>query len=218
MGKRTWWMWGLGGLALGWLVPLPNAIAAGAKDAKSATIPKVAVVDMQRAALETEDGLRAQATLKKYYDRQQMILQDKQGKLIQRQQDIEAQSKVVSREATQRAAEAWQKDWVAFQGMAEAYDKELQQKRVELTEPIYIKVSGLIRKLSQRDGYQVILERQAVPYVRGEYDVTDKVIVMYNSGEEPAPPEPSKKNRGKTNPATSGAPVAPKGKTPAKTK
>jgi outer membrane protein len=42
---------------------------------QNATAPmKVAVVDVQRAVMQTEDGLRAQATLKKLFDSRQQEL------------------------------------------------------------------------------------------------------------------------------------------------
>src|SRR5262245_44727259 len=42
---------------------------------------KLAVVDTQRAVMETEDGLRAQATLQKHFDKRQRELDDKQTQL-----------------------------------------------------------------------------------------------------------------------------------------
>jgi len=42
---------------------------------------KVAVVDVQRAVASTEDGLRAQATLKKLFDNRQQELNKKQTEL-----------------------------------------------------------------------------------------------------------------------------------------
>ena len=42
---------------------------------------RVAVVDTQRAVMETEDGLRAQATLKKLFDKRQRELDQKQKDL-----------------------------------------------------------------------------------------------------------------------------------------
>ncbi len=64
---------------------------------------------------------------------------------------------------------------------------------------------GLLRRLATQDGYDAILEKQAVPYMRNDLDLTDKIIQMYNSGAAPAPA-----------PAGSGtpAPAAPKAPAP----
>ena len=45
------------------------------------TWTKVAVVDVQRAVANTEDGLRAQATLKKLFDSRQQELNRKQNEM-----------------------------------------------------------------------------------------------------------------------------------------
>ena len=146
---------------------------------------KVAVVDMQRAVLETEDGLRAQATLRKFFDRRQMELSARQEELGRKKEDIERQSKVLSAQALERAMADWQKQMTELQQTYVDYNKELQKKQNEVTAPIYARISGLLRKLARKDNYDVILERQAVPYARTDLDVTDSLIVMYNSGEEP---------------------------------
>jgi outer membrane protein len=166
---------------------------------------KFAVVDVQRAVMETEDGLRASATLKKFFDKRQQELDAKQNELQKQREEIEKQSKVLSQAAMQKRMEDWQKQMLELQTVFVEYNKELQKKQGELTQPIYGKIMGLLRRLATQDGYDAILEKQAVPYMRNDLDLTDKIIQMYNSGAAPAPA-----------PAGSGtpAPAAPKAPAP----
>src|SRR5882724_10901255 len=168
---------------------------------------KFAVVDVQRAVMETEDGLRAQATLKKFFDKRQQELDAKQNELQKQREDIEKQSKVLSQQALQKRMEEWQKQMVELQTVFVEYNKELQKKQGELTQPIYGRIIGLLRRLATQDGYDAILEKQAVPYMRNDLDLTDRVIQMYNggaagpaapagSGAQPAP-APATKSPGK---------------------
>jgi outer membrane protein len=147
---------------------------------------KFAVVDVQRAVMETEDGLRAQATLKKFFDKRQQELDAKQTELQKQREEIEKQSKVLSQAALQKRMEDWQKQMVELQTVFVEYNKELQKKQGELTQPIYGKIMGILRRLATQDGYDAILEKQAVPYMRNDLDLTDKIIQMYNSGAAPA--------------------------------
>jgi outer membrane protein len=75
------------------------------------------------------------------------------------------------------------------------YNKELQQKQNELTQPIVQKTVGLIRRLATQEGFDIILERQAATYFRADLDLTDRVITLYNRGGEggaaPAAPAPA---------------------------
>jgi outer membrane protein len=143
---------------------------------------KVGVVDTQRAIMETEDGLRLQATLKKLFDSRQRELDKKQVDLQKERDDIEKQRGVLSQEALTKRVEKWQRDMMQLQTVFVEYNKEMQKKQNELTQPIFQKAMGLIRRLATQKGLDMIIDKQAVPYVRGDLDLTDQLITLYNSG------------------------------------
>jgi outer membrane protein len=165
---------------------------------------KIGVVDTQRAIMETEDGLRAQATLKKLFDKRQRELDKKQEELQKEREDIEKQRDVLSKGALQKRIEKWQREMIQLQTVFVEYNKELQKKQNELTQPIFQKSMGLIRRLAAQEGLDVVVDKQAVPYVRSDLDLTDRVIQLYNAGggdaaasgdkgskKEPAPKAPA---------------------------
>jgi outer membrane protein len=141
---------------------------------------KVAVVDTQRAMMETEDGLRMQANIKKIFDTKQKQLEVKQQELESERADIEKQQEVISQEALRRRADAWQREMVALQQMSVSYNQELQKKQAELTQPIIEKTMQLIRRVATAEGFDLVVDKQAVPYSRGDLDLTDRVITLYN--------------------------------------
>jgi len=143
---------------------------------------KIAVVDMQRAVMETEDGLRAQATLKKLFDRRQHELDARQDELKRARDDIEKQAKVLSKEALDRRMAEWQQSMAELQGVFMEFNKELQKEQNKMTQPILNRVVSVLRQLAAQDGYDAILERNAVPYARTDLDITDRVIQRYNTG------------------------------------
>lgn len=143
---------------------------------------KVAVVDTQRAIMETEDGLRMQATLKKLFDSRQRELDKKQVDLQKERDDIEKQRGVLSQEALTKRVEKWQREMMQLQTVFVEYNKEMQKKQNELTQPIFQRAMGLIRRLATQKGFDLIVDKQAVPYVRSDLDLTDQLITLYNSG------------------------------------
>ena len=143
---------------------------------------KFAVVDVQRAVMETEDGLRAQATLKKFFDKRQQELDAKQNELQKQREEIEKQAKVLSQQALQKRMEDWQKQMVELQTVFVEYNKELQKKQGELTQPIIKKMIGIIGRLAKKNGYEVVIDKQAAPYARADLDLTEQVVQLYNSG------------------------------------
>jgi outer membrane protein len=148
---------------------------------------KIAVVDTQRAVMETEDGLRAQATLKKHFDKRQRELDDKQTALQKEREDIEKQKDVLSKQALQTRIDKWQKDMSELQTVFVEYNKELQKKQGEMTQPIFQKTMGIIRRLATQSGYDLVVDKQAVPYNRSDLDLTDRVITEYNQVSGAAP-------------------------------
>jgi len=183
---------------------------------------KIAVVDTQRAVLETEEGMRAQATLKKLFDSKQRELDKKQEDLQKEREDIEKQRNVLSAEAWQKRVETWQRDMAQLQSVFVDYNKDLQKKQGELTEPIFRRTVGIIKRLASTEGYDMVVDKQAVPYVRGDLDLTDKVIQLSNSGAGGGEAEPKGDKKGGKQPAAprtltapGAAPVAPPAAAPA---
>jgi outer membrane protein len=151
---------------------------------------KVAVVDVQRAVAQTEDGLRAQAMLKKIFEGRQQELNKKQDDLEKQKKDLEQQAKVLSKDAQQRRFDELQKQLADLQQTYVNYSRELEKKQKELTDPIVEKILGIIKRLAARDGYDVVLDKQTVAYIRSDLDLTDQAIQLYNSGGGgPAAPE-----------------------------
>lgn len=149
---------------------------------------KVAVVDVQRAVAQTEDGLRAQATLKKLFDNRQQELNKKQTDLQKQREDIDKQSKVLSKDALQKRIDAWQKQMMELQAVFVEYNKELEKKQKELTEPVFEKMMGVIKRVATADGIDFVADKATVAYIRSDLDLTDRCIQMYNSGgSAPAP-------------------------------
>jgi outer membrane protein len=160
--------------------------------------------------METEDGLRMQATLKKVFDSRQRELDKKQEDLQKERDDIDKQRDVLSKSALAKRMEKWQREMVQLQQVFVDYNKELQKKQSELTQPLFQKAMGIIRRLATQEGFDVIVDKQAVPYSRSDLDVTDRVITLFNQG---GPVEPDSK----TAPADKGGapkPLAPPSITP----
>ena len=151
---------------------------------------RVAVVDVQRAVMQTEDGLRAQANLKKLFDSKQQELNRKQVDLQKQKEEIEKQSKILSKDAIQKRADEWQKQMVELQTVYMEYNKELEKKQKEITDPIFERVMGIVKRLATTENFDLVIDKQTVAYVRTDLDLTDKCVQIYNSGGAPAAAPP----------------------------
>lgn len=183
----------------------------------------LAVIDTRRALMETEEGLRVQANLKKLFDQRQIELSDDEQKLTQEQDDIAKEEKQKGPSAAiEQKKEAWRQKAAQLQETLVNYQREMQRKEAEMTNPMLQKMLTIVKRVATSDGYDMVVDKAAVPYFRTDLDITDKIIQLYNAeggagipdtksdGKKPAAPAPGDK---KTPPAPAPAPApAPKKK------
>ncbi len=180
--------------------------------ATAAAQMKVAIVDVQRAVAQTEEGLRATAMLKKEFDSRQQELNKRQAELQKQKEEIDKQAHVLSQQALQKKYDDWQRQMMEFQSKYVAAQKELEQQQKALTDPIFEKVMIAIKRIAGTDGFDLIVDRTAVAFARGDLDVTDRVIQIANGAGGAAGPSgpagaPAPSGAGPTRaPAPSGPP------------
>ncbi|MFO0552166.1 MAG: OmpH family outer membrane protein [Polyangiaceae bacterium] len=143
----------------------------------------LAVVDVQAAMMQTEEGMAAQTTLKKLADRRQQEIDGKQTMLTKMRDDIQKQARVLSREALARRMDYWQREMLSLQSSFVDYNKELEKKQNELTGPILQRMIAIITKIARQEGYDMVIARGAALYARPDLDITDRVVQMYNAGD-----------------------------------
>jgi outer membrane protein len=143
---------------------------------------RFAVIDTRRALMETEEGLRVQANLKKLFDQRQVELSENEQKLSQEQEDIAKEEKAKGPSAAiEQKKEAWRQKAAALQETLLNYQREMQRKEAEMTNPMLQKLLGIVKRVATQDGYDMVVDKQAVPYSRSDLDITDKIIQLYNA-------------------------------------
>ncbi len=143
---------------------------------------KIGVVDLQGALMRTDDGMSAAASLRGYSQSRQQDLDRRQKSLAKEEGELRKQARVLSRGSLQRRTEHWQRRMVQVQTKYIEYNKTLQKKQADMMNPITKKLFGAVRKVALRKGYDIVVDRAAVPYARSDLDVTDLVVQIYNGG------------------------------------
>ncbi|MET0389917.1 MAG: OmpH family outer membrane protein [Polyangiales bacterium] len=146
---------------------------------------KIAVVDMQRALHETEDGRKAKSTLKKLFEDRQKTLDKQQNDLKTLKESLDKQHDVLTPAVLGKKQEELQKAFSELQTTYMEFQRELQSKEGELTKDIIERMQRIMRRVGQTEGYTLVLERNesGVVFVPSNYDLTDLLIQRYNAGE-----------------------------------
>jgi outer membrane protein len=154
---------------------------------------KVAVLDMQRAISETNEGARATDALKKLFDKRQVELDAKQNGMLKDKAELEKRCKSAPRADCEKGQEDLQKRLMELQGLMSQYQGEIQKKQGEATQPILGKMLQIIKRIALDKGFDVVIDRGASHWMRSDLDVTELAIKMYNAESNVPPLPPSDK-------------------------
>ncbi len=144
---------------------------------------RIAVVDIQRAMSETEEGRRVKAKLKRLLDQHQKTLDSQQARVKKMADDLEKQKNVLSETALRERYAAYQKALAELQEQYVESQRELVNQEAELTKRILERMMDIVRRIGQSEGYTMIVERNegGVVWVPANLDLTDVVIQRYNA-------------------------------------
>jgi outer membrane protein len=175
---------------------------------------KLAVIDLRRALADTEDGLRMKSKLQELLDARQGEYEGKEKEYAKAKDELERlarDGKTPEAELRKKYA-SLEKQAFDLQNQGMVLRREMQQRENEMMVPILDRLNRLVRQIASQESYDVVVSRDAVPYFRGDLEITDRVIQMYNAA-NPAPKDekkPAKKDAPPTaKPAAAAAP-APK--------
>jgi outer membrane protein len=176
-----------------------------AKPEASADAPKIAVIDLARAIADTEDGIRVKAELQELYDVRQQEYESKEKALAEAKAEYDQLAKdgKIKESALRKKLIGLEKMAYELQVVQYNFRREMQQKEYQLMQPIIKQMMVLVRRLAGQNGYDMVLNKEAVPFYRNDLDITDRVVQMYNAQaaaaeEKPAPKPKSTKPKGKT--------------------
>ena len=158
------------------------ALAFGTVAPSLALAEKIAIVDLQRALEETEDGKKAKAKLKSDFDRKQKELDEKQEDLKKMKEAFDKKAQLMKPEALQKEQKELQDRFVELQNIYARLQKDLAQKEQEATRGIFGKLQQVVGKIAERDKFSMVLEKNAaVVWGQPSLDITNEVIRTYNS-------------------------------------
>ena len=141
---------------------------------------KIAVVDVQRAILNSEEAKRLMAQIQQEFrtdeDEIRKIQTDAAALLEKAQKDAEVMSDAEKRRV-QSEIESKNNDFVYLR---QKLQKEISARQAELFSGTEAKVQKAIEELVLKNDYDVILPRAAALYVGDLYDITRKVTEVLN--------------------------------------
>jgi outer membrane protein len=160
-------------------------LALALSPAAHAQAPKIGYVDMERALNETEDGKQAKTKLQGMFKEKQTELDRRQEEFKKAKDDYDKQKVMLKPDVQQKREKDLQDRFVELQAVFMKLQKELAQAEAEATKDIFARLTRIIAKVAERDGFAMVLERSEsrILWARPSMDLTNEIIRGYNAGQ-----------------------------------
>jgi len=142
---------------------------------------KIAVVALQKALNEVEEGKRAKANLESQMEQARLKLEKEKGEIEQMRDDLEAQAVMLSETALREKEAAFNVRAAAFQQSMLETQQTMALLEQELTGEILQKLTDTASQIGAEQGYTMVIEKTAVLYQVAGMDITDSVVKRHNA-------------------------------------
>lgn len=145
------------------------------------TVAKIGVIDMQSVIETSNQGMAAQAQIKRQKDKMERDLKQKGAEIEQLRQRLEREAGVMSKEAREEKERETRIKMNNFKIIQKRYRTELQNLEKKLNERLKDDIFDLVNALGKKGGYLLSFNKLGVLY-SGESvdDLTAKIIKRLN--------------------------------------
>lgn len=146
---------------------------------------KIALVSLQKALNEVNEGKKAKVDLQKNYETRKKQIDVMKIELEKLSQELEKEQMVLSKDALKLKTQDLQKKYLDLQNKAATYERELKTSEADSANKILTALKSLVGKVSQQEGYTLVIENsaQTVLFSSKAEDITPKIIAAYNKGD-----------------------------------
>ncbi len=139
---------------------------------------KVAVINTQRAVLETAEMKKAAADLEAKYRPQQQDI-EKRSKELQAIQDKLQNPKTTPQEGAELQADGQRKQR-ALQRITEDLQAEVDRERNEILSKGSQRMQSVVAKLAAEKGFDLVIDANNAIYFKETMDLTNEAIAAYD--------------------------------------
>jgi outer membrane protein len=139
---------------------------------------KIAVINTQKALLETEEIKKAQADLEaKFKPRQdQMVKVQKELEDIQNQ----LQSGKLNELGTQELQTEGQRKQRELQRMQQDLQEDVERERTEILQRAGTRMQDVVKKLSDEKGLDIVVDSANTVFFKATFEITGEATTAYN--------------------------------------
>jgi len=141
---------------------------------------KIAVLDTQRALVESEEAQELLAQAQKELQTEQDVLQGLAEEIVGLQERLQTDAEVMSATEQRKLQKDIEDKQIDYQFLGNKLQKEVNDRRQELLQQMVPKIDVVLKDLIELEGYDMIMERGSLRYVNTKHDITRRVTEKLN--------------------------------------
>jgi outer membrane protein len=145
---------------------------------------KIAVLDTQRALLESEEAQSLMASAQTDLEGDQNHVNELGLEIRGLQEQLQKDSEVMSPVEQRKRQKDLEDKQIEYQFLVNKLQKDVQDRRQELLQQMAPKIDAVLKDLIDLEGYDVILQRGNLLYANSKHDITRKVTEKLNAKRE----------------------------------
>ena len=141
---------------------------------------KIAVLDTQRALLASEEAQSLLQQLQADLATDENELKTLRDEMVAIQEKLKTDGEVMSAPEQQKLQREFEDKQVDYQFLGNKLQKQVNDRRQELLQPMLTKIDAVLKDLIDLEGYDLIMERGSLLYVNSKHDITRRVTEKLN--------------------------------------
>ncbi|MEW6666383.1 MAG: OmpH family outer membrane protein [Thermodesulfobacteriota bacterium] len=142
---------------------------------------KIGMIDTQKIMRESKAAKKAREILMKELEGKRAKYKAEEDEARRLEEEIKREGASMSPAARQEKAEKLEKELKELGRLKSDIEEELRKKDAELTRKLLQEIYQIVKELTKKEKYSVILEKRYVVTADEAIDITDKVIRLYDA-------------------------------------
>jgi outer membrane protein len=149
---------------------------AGAATAQS----KIAIVNLQKAVLESDEIKKANADMEAKYKPRQQAAQKIEQELQGIQQQLQNGQGKLTQSALEDLQATGQRRQRELQHLSEDLQTDVNAERTDILQKASVKMQDVVKKVAEEKGFDMVVDTQVTIYFKSAMEITADVMAAYN--------------------------------------
>jgi outer membrane protein len=141
---------------------------------------KVAIVNLQKAVLDSDEIKKADAEMQAKYKPRQQAAQKIEQELQGIQQQLQSGQGKLSEQALQDLQATGARRQRELQHLSEDLQTEVTAERNDILQKTSVKMQEVVKKVAEEKGYDMVVDTQTTIYFKAGMEITPDVLAAYN--------------------------------------